>query len=145
MAIGNLLRAVSNGRRFSQMPRRLPQHAAAIRGLPDCSRSADRARAVLDTNPGISQATTQAVVAAIGSDMRRFSSAAAQHLAQWEALWVLGITIGMRPGELLALTWHQVDLDAPAPFLRVLASLARDATGRWGRFRLRRRPGAVLF
>src|SRR6185312_10163063 len=40
-----------------------------------------------------------------------------------EALYVLAVTTGMRLGELLALTWRQVDLDAST--LHVVASLQR--------------------
>jgi integrase len=40
-----------------------------------------------------------------------------------EALYVLAVTAGLRQGELLALRWSEVDLDAG--YLRVVASLGR--------------------
>ena len=51
-----------------------------------CTQDADEAEvvALLDTIPGLSQATAQVVVAEIGTDMRRFPSAAA--LAAWAGL-----------------------------------------------------------
>lgn len=53
-----------------------------------------------------------------------------------EALYVLAVLTGMRLGELLALTWRQIDLDSPraladGPTLQVVASLTRSAEGRW--------------
>ncbi len=44
-----------------------------------------------------------------------------------EALYVLAVTTGMRRGELLALTWADVDLDEAT--LRVTATLQRTAAG----------------
>jgi integrase len=46
-----------------------------------------------------------------------------------EALYMLALTSGLRLGELLALTWRQVDLDAGQ--LRVVASLQRVGANRW--------------
>jgi integrase len=37
----------------------------------------------------------------------------------------------MRAGEMLALTWHHLDLDAKAPSLRVVVSMERDEAGHW--------------
>jgi integrase len=45
-----------------------------------------------------------------------------------EALYVLALTTGMRRGELLALRWPDVDLDAAT--LQVTGGLVRDSTGR---------------
>lgn len=50
-----------------------------------------------------------------------------------EALFVLAVTCGMRLGELLALTWRQVDLEAldMPPSLQIVATTQRDGSGRW--------------
>ena len=42
---------------------------------------------------------------------------------------VLGITCGLRPGELLALGWADVSTEEPLPTVAIRASLASDATG----------------
>ncbi|HEX2350830.1 MAG TPA: hypothetical protein VHI51_20535, partial [Ktedonobacterales bacterium] len=49
-----------------------------------------------------------------------------------EALYALAITTGMRLGELLALTWRQVDLTSlDGASLKVEATTTRDAEARW--------------
>lgn len=49
-----------------------------------------------------------------------------------EALYALAITTGMRLGELLALSWRQVDVTATiGASLRVVATTQRDANGAW--------------
>src|SRR5260221_9373422 len=48
---------------------------------------------------------------------------------KWEALWLLGITTGMRAGEMLALTWHSLDLDHSS--LAVVASMRPNEAGQW--------------
>lgn len=52
-----------------------------------------------------------------------------------EALYVLAVTTGMRLGELLALTWRQVDLGSlenrGAASLRIIETAKHDAHGRW--------------
>lgn len=45
-----------------------------------------------------------------------------------EALIKLGLTRGLRPGELLGLRWQNLDLDADQPTVRVSASLKRTGT-----------------
>ncbi|HZC04295.1 MAG TPA: site-specific integrase [Ktedonobacterales bacterium] len=65
-----------------------------------------------------------------------FTSEEAQRLLEaacgdrLEALYVLALTTGMRLGELLALTWRQVDLEART--LHVVASLQRVSNDRHG-------------
>ena len=41
----------------------------------------------------------------------------------WKTLWVLALTSGMRQGELIALRWPQVDLEAGS--IQVVASMVR--------------------
>ncbi len=53
-----------------------------------------------------------------------------------EALYVLAVTTGMRLGELLALTWRQVDLQvdleaADRAALRIVATTQRNVDGKW--------------
>lgn len=58
---------------------------------------------------------------------RILEAARGDHL---EALYVVALTTGMRLGELLALTWRQVDLEAQT--LHVVVSLQRVGVGRDG-------------
>jgi integrase len=61
-------------------------------------------------------------------EARRFLTAAQGH--DWEALFVTALTTGMRMGELLALHWHEVDLDGAK--LSVRFNLQRKSiTGVW--------------
>ena len=54
---------------------------------------------------------------------------AAAHRTRLRAPVVLGITCGLRPGELLGLSWADIDLGADPPTLAVVRSLKHDRTG----------------
>jgi integrase len=49
---------------------------------------------------------------------------------RFEALYVLAVFTGMRPGEMLALRWADLILDDPEPVARVRRSLSKDVDGR---------------
>ena len=49
---------------------------------------------------------------------------------RFEALYVVAVFTGMRPGELLALRWSDLVLDGPKPEARVRRSLSKDDSGR---------------
>jgi integrase len=49
---------------------------------------------------------------------------------RFEALYVLAVFTGMRPGEMLALRWSDLVLDDPEPVARVRRSLSKDDDGR---------------
>ena len=49
---------------------------------------------------------------------------------RFEALYVLAVFTGMRPGEMLALRWSDLVLDNPEPVARVRHSLSKDDDGR---------------
>jgi integrase len=49
---------------------------------------------------------------------------------RFEALYVLAVFTGMRPGEMLALRWSDLVLDDSEPFARVRRSLSKDDNGR---------------
>jgi integrase len=49
---------------------------------------------------------------------------------RFEALYVLAVFTGMRPGEMLALRWSDLVLDNPEPVARVRRSLSKDDGGR---------------
>jgi integrase len=49
---------------------------------------------------------------------------------RFEALYVLAVFTGMRPGEMLALRWSDLVLDNPEPVARVRHSLSKDEGGR---------------
>ncbi len=49
---------------------------------------------------------------------------------RFEALYVLAVFIGMRPGEMLALRWSDLIVDTPEPVARVRRSLSKDDSGR---------------
>jgi integrase len=49
---------------------------------------------------------------------------------RFEALYILAIHCGLREGELLALRWEDVDLEAPKPALLVGRTLTRGEDGR---------------
>ncbi len=59
-----------------------------------------------------------------------FLQAAREARDRFEALYVVAVFTGMRPGELLALRWSDLVLDGPAPEVRVRRSLSRDGSGR---------------
>jgi integrase len=48
---------------------------------------------------------------------------------RFEALYVVAVFTGMRPGELLALRWSDLVLDGPKPEARVRRSLSKDDSG----------------
>jgi integrase len=48
---------------------------------------------------------------------------------RFEALYVVAVFTGMRPGELLALRWSDLVLDGPEPEARVRRSLSKDDSG----------------
>lgn len=56
---------------------------------------------------------------------RTFLAAVDGH--RWEALFAIGVTIGLRPGELTALCWDNVDLDAGT--IRVARNVRRTKSG----------------
>jgi integrase len=103
-------------------------HSVLHLALKHAVRAGEVARNVTDLFDAPTDAIRTRVVLD-GAQIQTFLIAARDD--PWEALWVPGVTTGMRAGEMLALTWHHVDLDAPAPILRVVASLARDADGHW--------------
>lgn len=68
------------------------------------------------------------------------------HGDRLEALYVVGLSVGLRISELLGLAWEDVDLDADVPALRVRRSLKRLSTGKGkrGRGQVRTGEGAGL-
>ncbi len=50
---------------------------------------------------------------------------------RWEPFYTLALGYGLRQGELLALRWADVDLDAEVPFLRVVGTLKWPARQGW--------------
>jgi integrase len=65
-----------------------------------------------------------------GEQIATFRAAAARD-EQWGALWEMLITCGLRIGEALALTWREANLSGAQPSVRVVASMERDAEGKW--------------
>jgi integrase len=63
------------------------------------------------------------------SEARRLLNAAREADDRLEALYVLALHTGMRRGELLALRWQDVDLDARSPIVRVQRTLTRTNNG----------------
>lgn len=61
-------------------------------------------------------------------ESRRFLDATQGHM--WESLFTTAIFTGMRQGELLALHWHEVDLDAARLFVR-FSLQHKSVTGEW--------------
>ena len=55
-----------------------------------------------------------------------FLEAAREAEDRFEALYVVAVFTGMRPGELLALRWSDLVLDGPEPEARVRRSLSKD-------------------
>jgi integrase len=60
--------------------------------------------------------------------VRALFAAASDH--RLEALYVLAVTAGLRQGELLALRWDDVDLEAATPTLQVRRTLSEARSGR---------------
>jgi integrase len=87
---------------------RTGQIARNVSDLVKPPRMAEHAMRVLD------EAETRALLEAAAGD-------------RFEALYVLAVSTGMRQGELLALKWRDVDLDAGALFVR--ATLQRTLAG----------------
>lgn len=77
--------------------------------------------------------STQERVSLTAEQARMMHKAA--HGDRLEALWLLALTRGLRPGELLGLTWADVDLDASPPVIHLRNSLRsrKDPLGgrRW--------------
>jgi integrase len=63
------------------------------------------------------------------SEARRLLTTAGEAGDRLEALYVLALHTGMRRGELLALRWEDVDLDAKFPTVRVQRTLTRTENG----------------
>jgi integrase len=49
---------------------------------------------------------------------------------RFEALYIVGVFTGMRPGEMLALRWSDLVLDGPEPVARVRRSLSKGEGGK---------------
>ncbi|HLY32474.1 MAG TPA: tyrosine-type recombinase/integrase [Ktedonobacterales bacterium] len=62
-------------------------------------------------------------------EARHFLDAAQGHV--WEALFTTALFTGMRQGELLALHWRDVDLDAGRLSVRASLQQTKNATGDW--------------
>jgi integrase len=60
--------------------------------------------------------------------VRTFLDSASDH--RLEALYVVAVTAGLREGELLALRWEDVDLEAATPTLHVRRTLSEARSGR---------------
>ena len=99
-------------------------HAVLHRALGQAARWGYVARNIADlVNPP--RATRTEMRALSPEQSRAFMRAASEE--RFEALYVLALTTGMRQGELLALKWPNVDLDAG--MIQVKATLHRTRTG----------------
>jgi len=85
--------------------RQVASHAATGTGEIACGAKPRPGALVTEADDDAADATCQACRAKLGLD------GDAATLARLEALFVLAITLGLRPGELRALTWDHVDLD----------------------------------
>ena len=65
---------------------------------------------------------------AVTAEQARHLIAAAEGTALHAAL-IVAITCGLRPGELLGITWTNLDLDATEPTLAITHALKADSTG----------------
>jgi integrase len=85
--------------------RQAATHAATDNGELACGTKPSRGAIITQTSTVLADATCRSCRALLGLD-----GTGANH-GRLEALFVLAITLGLRPGELRALTWEHVDLD----------------------------------
>jgi site-specific recombinase XerC len=93
-------------------------HAATEDNRVACGNKPRKHATATQTSTHLQDATCRACRAQLGID------ASADASLRLEALFVLAITLGLRPGELRALTWDHVDLDQGV--IHVWRSTRRD-------------------
>jgi hypothetical protein len=102
-------------------------HAATETGELACGTWTRRKDAVIEVDADLSTTTCRSCRAQLGLDDDTEAS------RRLEALFVLSLTLGLRPGELRKLSWNHVDLERGV--IHVWRSASRPGTSR------RRSPG----